>query len=94
MKQIVAIIKPFKQDEVKLSSSKVGAKGLTVSVIKRFGRQHGRLEKYRRAEHTVEFIPKLKIEILVSRLSDRLVGSPKRLRRLASVLPGTRFMSL
>jgi nitrogen regulatory protein PII len=88
------VIKPFDQDEVKLALSKVGVQGLTLSEIKGFGRQNGHLERYRGSEQMVEFIPKLKIEILVSRLCDPLVGSPKRLTRLASVFPGTRFMGL
>jgi nitrogen regulatory protein P-II 1 len=65
MKKIEAIIKPFKLDEVKEALSKVGVRGMTVSEIKGFGRQKGHTELYRGAEYVVDFLPKIKIEILV-----------------------------
>jgi len=65
MKKVEAIIKPFKLDEVKEALSKAGIQGLTVSEVKGFGRQKGHTELYRGAEYVVDFLPKLKIEIVV-----------------------------
>jgi nitrogen regulatory protein PII len=65
MKQVVAIIKPFKLDDVRDSLSEVGVQGLTVSEVKGFGRQKGHTELYRGAEYVVDFLPKLKLEIAV-----------------------------
>lgn len=65
MKKIEAIIKPFKLDEVKDALSKVGIHGMTISEVKGFGRQKGHTELYRGAEYVVDFLPKVKIEILV-----------------------------
>ena len=65
MKKIEAIIKPFKLDEVKESLSAIGVQGLTVTEVKGFGRQKGHTELYRGAEYRVEFLPKVKVEILV-----------------------------
>lgn len=70
MKKIEAIIKPFKLDEVKDKLSEVGIQGLTVSEVKGFGRQKGHTELYRGAEYVVDFLPKIKLEIVVA---DRLV---------------------
>lgn len=64
MKKIEAIIKPFKLDEVKEALNDLGIKGLTVTEAKGFGRQKGHTELYRGAEYTVDFLPKVKIEIL------------------------------
>jgi nitrogen regulatory protein P-II 1 len=66
MKKIEAIIKPFKLDEVKEALAKQGINGMTVSEVKGFGRQKGHTELYRGAEYVVDFLPKVKIEILVS----------------------------
>ncbi|MFI5303456.1 MAG: P-II family nitrogen regulator [Nitrospiria bacterium] len=66
MKKIEAIIKPFKLDEVKDSLNDLGIKGMTVTEVKGFGRQKGHTETYRGAEYTVDFVPKVKIEIVVS----------------------------
>ena len=63
MKQVVAIIKPFKLDDVRESLSEIGVQGLTVSEVKGFGRQKGHTELYRGAEYVVDFLPKLKLEI-------------------------------
>lgn len=71
MKKIEAIIKPFKLDEVKESLSAIGVQGLTVSEVKGFGRQRGHSELYRGAEYVVDFLPKVKLEILVP---DKLAG--------------------
>ena len=66
MKKIEAIIKPFKLDEVREALSEVGITGLTVTEVKGFGRQKGHTELYRGAEYVVDFLPKIKIEIVVS----------------------------
>jgi nitrogen regulatory protein P-II 1 len=66
MKKVEAIIKPFKLDEVKEALSAVGVQGLTVSEIKGFGRQKGHTELYRGAEYVVDFLPKVKLEIIAS----------------------------
>ena len=66
MKKIDAIIKPFKLDEVKEALSKEGIQGMTISEVKGFGRQKGHTELYRGAEYVVDFLPKVKIEILVT----------------------------
>jgi nitrogen regulatory protein P-II 1 len=65
MKKVEAIIKPFKLDEVKESLSSIGIQGLTVSEVKGFGRQKGHTELYRGAEYVVDFLPKVKLEIIV-----------------------------
>jgi nitrogen regulatory protein P-II 1 len=66
LKKIEAIIKPFKLDEVKEALNEVGIQGITVSEVKGFGRQKGHTELYRGAEYVVDFIPKIKMEIIVS----------------------------
>ena len=66
MKQITAIIKPFKLDEVREALAAVGVTGLTVTEVKGFGRQKGHTELYRGAEYVVDFLPKLKVEAVVS----------------------------
>jgi nitrogen regulatory protein P-II 1 len=65
MKKIEAIIKPFKLDEVKESLSAIGIQGLTVTEVKGFGRQKGHTELYRGAEYVVDFLPKVKLEIII-----------------------------
>ncbi len=65
MKKIEAIIKPFKLDEVKEALNEIGIQGITVSEVKGFGRQKGHTELYRGAEYVVDFLPKIKIEIIV-----------------------------
>ncbi len=66
MKKVEAIIKPFKLDEVKEALSTIGIQGLTVTEVKGFGRQKGHTELYRGAEYVVDFLPKVKLEIIVS----------------------------
>jgi nitrogen regulatory protein P-II 1 len=66
MKKIEAIIKPFKLDEVKEALADVGVLGLTVTEVKGFGRQKGHTELYRGAEYVVDFLPKVKIEVVIS----------------------------
>jgi nitrogen regulatory protein P-II 1 len=72
MKKIEAIIKPFKLDDVKERLTAIGVRGLTVTEVKGFGRQKGHTELYRGAEYVVDFLPKVKLEILVP--DDALVG--------------------
>ena len=81
MKKIEAIIKPFKLDEVKEALAKVGVEGMTVTEVKGFGRQKGHTELYRGAEYVVEFLPKMKIEILVS--DDRAAAIAKAIEDAA-----------
>ncbi len=66
MKKVEAIIKPFKLDEVKDQLNEIGVKGITVSEVKGFGRQKGHAELYRGAEYIVDFLPKIKLEIIIS----------------------------
>ena len=66
MKMVEAIVKPFKLDEVKEGLTKAGIQGMTVEEVKGFGRQKGHTELYRGAEYSVDFLPKVKIQILVS----------------------------
>ena len=72
MKKVEAIFKPFKLDDVKESLNKIGIQGLTVTEVKGYGRQKGHTELYRGAEYVVDFIPKVKIEVIVS--DDRLAS--------------------
>ena len=71
MKKVEAIIKPFKLDEVKQALSELGVAGLTASEVKGFGRQKGHSELYRGAEYVVDFLPKVKVEVVVP---DGMVG--------------------
>ena len=66
MKKIEAVIKPFKLDEVREALSEIGVSGLTVTEVKGFGRQKGHTELYRGAEYVVDFLPKVKIEVVVA----------------------------
>ncbi len=76
MKKIVAIIKPFKLDDVKSAVHDLGVQGLTVTEVRGFGRQKGHTELYRGAEYVVDFLPKLKLEIVVSDdQADRVVDA-------------------
>ena len=82
MKLIIAIIKPFKLEEVKTALSEVGVEGMTVTEVKGFGRQKGHTEIYRGSEYTVDFLPKVKIEIaiadgVVGKAIDAIVASAK-----------------
>ncbi|WP_295614375.1 MULTISPECIES: P-II family nitrogen regulator [unclassified Chamaesiphon] len=65
MKKIVAIIRPFKLDEVKIALVNAGVVGMTVSEVRGFGRQKGQTERYRGSEYTVEFLQKLKVEVVI-----------------------------
>ncbi len=76
MKKVEAIIKPFKLDEVKEGLHKLGVQGLTVTEVKGFGRQKGHTELYRGAEYVVDFLPKIKLEVVVSdEMVDKVVGA-------------------
>ncbi|MBE9531261.1 MAG: P-II family nitrogen regulator [Proteobacteria bacterium] len=82
MKKIEAIIKPFKLDEVKEALNEINIKGITVSEVKGFGRQKGHTELYRGAEYVVDFLPKIKLEIivreeLVAKVVDTIVETAK-----------------
>ena|SRR5436190_11181446 len=66
MKLIIAIIKPFKLEEVKAALAEVGVEGMTVTEVKGFGRQKGHTEIYRGSEYTVDFLPKVKVEVAVA----------------------------
>ena len=75
MKLVVAIIKPFKLDEVRQALTAIGVHGMTVTEVKGYGRQKGHTEIYRGAEYVVNFLPKLRIEVAVdSKLVDRVVS--------------------
>ena len=86
MKKIEAIIKPFKLDEVKEALTKEGVQGMTVSEVKGFGRQKGHTELYRGAEYVVDFLPKIKIELLLederARRASELIESIARTGRI------------
>jgi len=81
MKKIEAIIKPFKLDEVKEALQEVGVQGITVTEAKGFGRQKGHTELYRGAEYVVDFLPKVKIEIVIG--EDRLAASVEAIQKAA-----------
>ena len=76
MKKVEAIIKPFKLDEVKEALHEIGIQGLTVTEVKGFGRQKGHTELYRGAEYVVDFLPKIKLEVVVSEeMADKVVDA-------------------
>ena len=78
MKLIIAIIKPFKLDDVRQALGEIGVQGITVTEVKGYGRQKGHTELYRGAEYVVEFIPKAKLEIAVSAdLVDKVIEAVK-----------------
>jgi nitrogen regulatory protein PII len=82
MKLIVGIIKPFKLDDVKEAVKDLGVQGLTISDVQGFGRQRGHTEVYRGAEYTIDFVPKVRIEIVVDdheveRVVERLLGTAR-----------------
>ena len=94
MKKIEAIIKPFKLDEVKEALQEVGVQGITVTEAKGFGRQKGHTELYRGAEYVVDFLPKVKIEIvLVDDQVDRAVEAIQKAARTGRIGDGKIFIS-
>ena len=94
MKLVVAVIKPFKLDEVREALSDIGVQGITVSEVKGFGRQKGHTELYRGAEYVVEFLPKVKLEIAVSEdLVDRVIEAIEGAARTGKIGDGKIFVS-
>jgi nitrogen regulatory protein P-II 1 len=93
MKKVEAIIKPFKLDEVKEALSSVGVQGLTVSEVKGFGRQKGHTELYRGAEYVVDFLPKVKLEIIVAdEMAAQVVETIERAARTGRIGDGKIFV--
>ena len=94
MKKIVAIIKPFKLDEVREALSEIGVTGLTVTEVKGFGRQKGHTELYRGAEYVVDFLPKVKLEVVVAdSLLDRAMEAIITAARTGKIGDGKIFVS-
>lgn len=94
MKKIEAIIRPFKLDEVKESLVEEGIRGLTISEVRGYGRQKGHTETYRGSEYQIEFIPKIKIEIVVDdALLDKAVEAILRTAKTGQVGDGKIFIS-
>ncbi len=93
MKQITAIIKPFKLDEVREALADVGVTGLTVTEVKGFGRQKGHTELYRGAEYVVDFLPKVKVEAVVPEsLTDRAIEAITKAARTGKIGDGKIFV--
>ncbi|GAB2725905.1 P-II family nitrogen regulator [Comamonas piscis] len=94
MKLVVAVIKPFKLDEVREALSDIGVQGITVSEVKGFGRQKGHTELYRGAEYVVDFLPKVKLEIAVAEdLVDRVIEAIENAARTGKIGDGKIFVS-
>ena len=93
MKKIEAIIKPFKLDDVKDALNEAGIKGMTVSEVKGHGRQKGHKEIYRGAEYVVDFIPKIKIEIIVdAEMVDKIVDTIRNAANTGKIGDGKIFV--
>ncbi len=93
MKMIMAIIKPFKLDEVRQALSEIGVNGMTVTEVKGFGRQKGHSELYRGAEYVVDFLPKIKLEIaLADDLLERAIEAITATARTGKVGDGKVFV--
>ncbi len=93
MKKIEVIIKPFKLDEVKEALSSVGVQGMTVTEVKGFGRQKGHKEIYRGAEYLVDFLPKIKIEmVVVSEMVDQVIEKVVSAARTGTIGDGKIFV--
>jgi nitrogen regulatory protein P-II 1 len=94
MKKIEAIIKPFKLDEVREALSELGVSGLTVTEVKGFGRQKGHTELYRGAEYVVDFLPKIKVEVVVtSEMLDTAVEAIIKVSRTGKIGDGKIFVT-
>jgi nitrogen regulatory protein P-II 1 len=94
MKKIEAIIKPFKLDEVKVALNEIGIEGMTVVEVKGFGRQKGHTEIYRGSEYTVDFLPKIKIELVVAdALLDRAIEAIIKAAKTSKIGDGKVFVS-
>lgn len=93
MKKIEAIIKPFKVEEVKDALQEIGIKGMTVTEVKGFGRQKGHVELYRGAEYDITFIPKVKIEIVISDdLLEKTISTIEKNARTGNIGDGKIFV--
>jgi nitrogen regulatory protein P-II 1 len=94
MKQITAIVKPFKLDDVREALAEVGVTGLTVTEVKGFGRQKGHTELYRGAEYVVDFLPKMKVEVVVNEADlDRCVDAIIAAARTGKIGDGKIFVT-
>jgi len=94
MKKIEAIVKPFKVDDVKEALGEVGVQGLTISEVKGFGRQKGHTESYRGAEYIVDFLPKMKIEVVVpDALAARVIAAIETAARTGRIGDGKIFVT-
>ena len=94
MKKVEAIIKPFKLDEVREALSGIGVAGLTVTEVKGFGRQKGHTELYRGAEYVVDFLPKVKVEVVVGdSMVDQVVDAVVRSARTGKIGDGKIFVT-
>ncbi|MEW6740849.1 MAG: P-II family nitrogen regulator [Nitrospirota bacterium] len=94
MKKIEAIIKPFKLDEIKDSLNEIGIQGMTITEVKGFGRQKGHTELYRGAEYVVDFIPKIKIEIIVpDNIADKAIEVIEKNAKTGKIGDGKIFVS-
>ena len=94
MKKIEAIIKPFKLDEVKDALNEIGIHGMTVTEVKGFGRQKGHTELYRGAEYVVDFIPKIKLEIVTpDNLASKVVSTIEQVAKTGKIGDGKIFVS-
>jgi nitrogen regulatory protein P-II 1 len=94
MKKIEAVVKPFKLDEVREALSEIGVTGLTVTEVKGFGRQKGHTELYRGAEYVVDFLPKVKVELVVSdKLVDQAIDAIVKAARTGKIGDGKIFVS-
>ena len=93
MKKIEAIIKPFKLDDVKEALTQLGVVGMTVTEVRGFGRQKGHTELYRGSEYTIDFLPKVKIEVIVpDHLADKVVSTIVAAARTGSIGDGKVFV--
>ncbi len=94
MKKIEAVVKPFKLDEVREALSEIGVTGLTVTEVKGFGRQKGHTELYRGAEYVVDFLPKVKVEVVVSdKLVEQAIEAIVRAARTGKIGDGKIFVT-
>ncbi|MDR1010462.1 MAG: P-II family nitrogen regulator [Opitutaceae bacterium] len=94
MKLIIAIIKPFKLEEVKDALAEIGVEGMTVTEVKGFGRQKGHTEIYRGSEYTVDFLPKVKIEIVVTdEIKDKVVDTIVKAAKTGKIGDGKVFVA-
>ena len=94
MKKIEAIVKPFKLDEVREALSELGVTGLTVTEVKGFGRQKGHTELYRGAEYVVDFLPKVKVEVVIpDALGERAIEAIVKAARTGKIGDGKIFVT-